>query len=248
MKISIVTAVFNAASTIEQALQSVADQVDVDIEHVVVDGASSDGTVELLSAHRASIGKFLSEPDQGIYDALNKGIALATGEVVGFLHSDDYFAHDRVIAQIASAFSDPRVDVVYGDLDYVRKDNPGRVLRHWVSGRFSRSALAKGWMPPHPTMYVRRDLYLRLGGFDTSYRIAADYECILRILGERDTTVCYLPEVLVKMRTGGASNRSLRNIVLKSREDYRAIRQHGIGGSLTLLQKNFSKVSQFFRR
>lgn len=247
MKISIVTAVFNAASTVEQALHSVAGQVGVEIEHVVVDGASTDGTLDKLLARRASIGAFLSEPDAGIYDALNKGISLATGDVVGFLHSDDYFAHTNVVARIATAFADPDVDVVYGDLDYVSKDDSNTVVRRWVSGEFSNSALSRGWMPPHPTMYVRRELYARLGGFDTSYRIAADYECILRILGTHHVKTLYLPEVLIKMRTGGASNRSLRNMLLKSREDYRAMKRHEVGGWLTLIRKNLSKLPQFFK-
>ena len=248
MKISVVTAVFNAASTVSHAVRSVAGQRGVEIEHIVVDGASNDGTLGVLNTHRASISVLISEPDAGIYDALNKGIALATGDVVGFLHADDFYAHENVVAQIAAAFADPQVDAVYGDLDYVGKEDPSRVLRHWVGGSFSRAALSRGWMPPHPTLYVRRELYQRLGSFDTTYRIAADYECILRIFSAPDVTVTYIPEVLVRMRTGGASNRSLQNIWIKSREDYRALRRHRVGGLLTLVRKNLSKIEQFFIR
>jgi glycosyltransferase involved in cell wall biosynthesis len=248
MKISVVTAVFNAASTIEQALTSVAGQTDADIEHVVVDGASSDGTLSILHAHRHSISILVSEPDSGIYDALNKGIVHATGDVVGFLHSDDFYAHPLVAATIATAFERTGADVIYGDLDYVQRLNPEMILRRWRSGPFSRHALSTGWMPPHPTLYVRRSLYERLGGFDTSYRIAADYEFILRMLTDRNIRVAYLPEVLVQMRTGGESNRSLSNMFRKSREDYRALRKHRVGGLTTLAMKNLRKLPQFLVR
>jgi glycosyltransferase len=246
MKISVVTAVFNAASTVGQALQSVASQRDAEVEHVVVDGGSTDGTLAVLQEHPPPIGVLVSEPDNGIYDALNKGLALATGDVVGFLHADDFFAHDHVLARIAHAFADRSVDAVYADLDYVGKADPTLLVRHWVSGPFSRAALARGWMPPHPTLYMRRELYQRLGGFDTTYRIAADYECVLRVLSDPGVRVAYIPEVLVKMRTGGASNRSLRNLWRKSREDYRALRRYQVGGLVALARKNLSKIPQFF--
>lgn len=248
MKISVVTAAFNAVSTIDQALRSVENQVDANVEHIVVDGASSDGTLAILLARRNSISVLVSEADGGIYDALNKGIALATGDVVGFLHSDDLYAHDRVLARIAALFEDREVDAVYGDLEYVQRRRPDRVIRQWRSGRFSPRALSTGWMPPHPTLYVRRELYTRLGGFDTAYRIASDYEFMLRLLSDRSVRVVYLPEVLVRMRIGGASNRSLGNMLRKSREDYRALRSHRVGGLIALAFKNLRKVPQFLRR
>lgn len=248
MKISVVTAVFNAVSTIDEALSSVAGQVGASIEHVVIDGASDDGTLAILLARRESISVLVSEPDGGIYDALNKGIGLTTGDVVGFLHSDDVYAHEHVAARIAAAFEDPHVDAVYGDLAYVQRRHPSRIVRHWRSGMFSPRALSTGWMPPHPTLYVRRELYARLGYFDTAYRIASDYEFILRLLSDPHVKVAYLPEVLVRMRMGGTSNRSLGNILRKSREDYRALRSHQVGGLLSLALKNFRKVPQFLPR
>jgi glycosyltransferase len=190
----------------------------------------------------------ISEPDRGVYDALNKGIRHATGEVVGFLHSDDIFEDSEVLAKMAQAFADPAVDAVYGDLVYVRHDDIRRVVRYWRSGRYDRAALSRGWMPPHPTFYVRRTVYLQLGGFDTRYRIAADYDSILRLLSVGKIRVAYIPEVLVRMRVGGMSNRSLRAIIRKSTEDLRALQRNGVGGYWSLLQKNLSKLSQFWQR
>jgi glycosyltransferase len=247
MKISVITAVFNNRDTVGQALDSALAQTHPDVELVVIDGASTDGTREVLQAYAERVGVLVSEPDRGIYDALNKGIARASGEVVGFLHSDDLFADEHVLSRIAAAFADPSIDAVYGDLLYVRKDDPTKVVRTWRAGAFSPSRLAHGWMPPHPTLYVRRAAYERLGGYDTSYRIAADYDCVLRLLGKGGLRTLYIPQVLVKMRVGGASNRSLKNILRKSREDYRALQVNGLGGLRALAWKNLSKLPQFFR-
>jgi glycosyltransferase len=248
LKISVVTAVYNNRDTIAQALDSALAQTHPDVELIVIDGGSTDGTHEVLQAYAERLAVLVSEPDSGIYDALNKGIARASGEVVGFLHSDDLFADATVLSRIASAFADPAVGAAYGDLLYVRKDDPGRVVRTWRSDAFSAARLAHGWMPPHPTFYVRRAVYETLGGYDTTYRIAADYDCVLRLLGKGGVRAAYIPEVLVKMRVGGASNRSLRNIVRKSREDYRALRVNGVGGLGALAWKNLSKLPQFLKR
>ena len=248
MKITIITATWNCAATVADCLASVAVQSYAHREHVVIDGASTDGTVAVLEAHRDRLAVLVSEPDRGIYDALNKGIARATGEVVGFLHADDIYAGPEVLAHVAAAFADPAVSAVYGDLQYVRQDNPNQVVRHWRSTPFSPRRLAWGWMPPHPTLYVRRDWYSRISGFDTRYRIAADYDCILRLFSRPGFQAVYLPEVLVRMRLGGASNRSLANIVRKSREDLDALRRAGVGalgGWGALAWKNLSKLGQF---
>lgn len=248
MKISVITAVYNNRETIAAALDSVLGQAGVDVELVVIDGGSTDGTLEVLRAYADRLDVLVSEPDRGIYDALNKGIERASGEVVGFLHSDDLFADTSALARISGAFADPDVGVVYGDLVYVLKDEPDRVVRYWRSGEFSRPKLAKGWMPPHPTLYVRRSIYEQIGMFDTSYRIAADYDFILRLLGRESLNVQYIPQVLVKMRVGGASNRTLRNILRKSQEDLRALRCNQMGGLITLMRKNVSKLPQFLVR
>jgi glycosyltransferase len=245
LKISVITAVFNARRTIEQALDSVAGQDYPNLEHVVIDGASTDGTREVLERHRGNIATLVSEPDEGVYDALNKGIGVATGEVVGFLHADDIFEGPGVISRIARSFEDSHVDAAYGDLVYVSNNDATRIVRRWRSGGFSRSSLHWGWMPPHPTFYARRRVYHRLGTFDTRYRIAADYDCMLRFLGSGGVAPAYIPEVLVRMRVGGISNHSLRNLLRKSWEDYRALRANHEGGLAALAWKNARKLRQF---
>lgn len=249
VKISVVTATWNCQTTVADCLASVAQQTHPHIEHVVVDGASTDGTLGTLQAHRAQLAVLQTEPDKGIYDALNKGLALVTGDVVGFLHADDLYAHPGVLAHVAAAFEDPGVCAVYGDLQYVRKENTAQVVRHWASAPFSRQRLAWGWMPPHPTLYVRRGWYERIGGFDTHYRIAADYLSILQLFSQPGFQAVHLPEVLVHMRLGGASNKSVKNLLRKTREDWSALRRTrvgALGGVGALAWKNASKVTQFF--
>jgi glycosyltransferase involved in cell wall biosynthesis len=248
VRVSIVTATFNSRTTIADALESVASQTYPHIDHVVIDGMSSDGTFEYIREHGARVATLVHEPDRGIYDALNKGILHARGDVVGFLHADDVFAGTDVVEKIAEKFRDPSIVAVYGDLQYVDRNDIGRVIRDWRAGAFDRARLAWGWMPPHPTFYLRRAWYEHYVGFDTSYEIAADYEHMLRTLTNPDCRVAYLPEVLVKMRLGGASNRSLGNIARKSFEDLRALREHRVGALLSLVAKNLRKLPQFFVR
>ncbi|MAB78061.1 MAG: glycosyl transferase [Planctomycetes bacterium] len=245
MKISIITAVYKREATIGQAIESVARQTYADVEHWIIDGASTDGTMEVVRRHQNDGMRILSEPDKGIYDALNKGIQRATGDVIGVVHSDDFLAHNEVLAKVAAAFADPTIDAVYGDLDYIASSDITRVVRHWRSGDYDPRKLARGWMPPHPTLFLRRRVFDRFGLYDTSYGIAADYDAILRYFGRGRVKPAYLPEVLVKMRVGGESNRSLRKIILKTREDYRALRSNNIGGLGALIVKNLSKLSQF---
>lgn len=245
LTISVITATWNCADTVRDCIHSVESQTYPHVEHTIIDGASTDGTVDLLRVNQHRFTQWVSEPDKGIYDALNKGIARSTGNVVGFLHADDIYASVDVLAHIAAAFADPSVCAVYGDLQYVRKENMSHVVRHWQSSPYSRSKLEWGWMPPHPTLYVRREWYERIGGFDTDYRIAADYFSMLQLFSQPDFSAVYLPEVLVKMRLGGASNRSLKNIIRKSREDLDALRRSGVGGIGALAWKNFSKLRQF---
>ena len=248
MRISVVTATYNAAATLAESLGSVARQTHRDIEHWVIDGGSVDQTRQIVEDHRTRLAGFVSEPDNGIYDALNKGIARATGDVVGFLHADDFYAGDDALATIAATFADPAVDAVYGDLTYVDRVDPTRVVRYWKAGELSREKLARGWMPPHPTFYVRRSVYQRLGGFDTRYRISADYDAVVRFLFVAGIRAAYIPRVLVSMRLGGVSNRSFRTMARKSREDLQIMRRHRLGHIHTLLHKNLSKVGQFWAR
>jgi glycosyltransferase len=246
MKISIVTVCRNSAATIGDTLRSVAAQRHRDIEHIVIDGASTDTTLEIVREHGTHVSCVLSEPDRGIYDAMNKGLALATGDFVGFLNADDAYANEKVLERIAGAASDSQSDVIYGDLVYVDQNDPVKVFRRWHSGAFAKSKLRFGWMPPHPTFYVRTQILKSQGGFDTRYRIAADYDCMMRSLLRPDARVAYVDDVLVHMRTGGASNHSLKAVVRKSREDLHIIRRQRLGGIFTLACKNLRKIPQLF--
>ena len=270
MLISVVTAVRNRADTIGAAVASVQGQGHGQVEHVVQDGASTDGTLAAVRAAADARTRLVSEPDSGIYDAINRGIARAQGEVIGLMHSDDLFADAGVLEAVAAAFADPGVDAVYGDLDYVAAADTTRVIRRWRSGAFTPARLAQGWMPPHPTLYLRRRVVAAFGAYDTSYRIAADYDAVLRWFGQPGFRAVYIPKVFVKMRNaslsriltksredyralrrsgmGGASNASLSRILTKSREDYRALRRSGVGGAGTLARKNFGKLHQFITR
>lgn len=248
IKISVVTAVYNSRSTVSQALDSVLSQTYPMVESIVIDGASTDGTFEALESYRSRLGLLLSEKDNGIYDALNKGIKHSTGDVLGFMHADDVFENEDVLQKVAAAFEDPTVDAVYGDLVYVQHENIEKVVRYWKSGEYSDKSLSNGWMPPHPTFYVRRSVYERLGVFDTRYRISADYDIVLRFLGAGHISAIYIPTVFVRMRVGGISNRSLRTIFSKSIEDYKIIKLNKVGGIFTLICKNFRKLPQFLRQ
>ena len=245
MKISIVTAVYNREATIADALNSVHHQTYPHVQHIVQDGGSTDATLDIVRAHKNDRIDLVSGRDSGIYDAINRGMQRAQGDVVGLMHSDDIFAHETVLAQIAHAFEDPQVDCVYGDLQYVASGDTNRVIRHWKSGDYSREILKRGWMPPHPTFYLRRAILERLGDYDTSYQIAADYDAMLRWLWTGGIRPAYIPEVLVKMRVGGESNRSLSRIMQKSREDLRVLKSNRVGGVQALFLKNISKIRQF---
>lgn len=246
MKISVITAVYNRAATIHGALESVARQRYRTVEHIVQDGGSTDGTLDILYNYSKAPLSIVSEPDQGLYDALNRAIRRCTGDIIGFVHSDDFLAHQHVLGDVAEVMENTAIDGVYGDLDYVSAKDPGQILRRWRSGPYDPQNLYWGWSPPHPTLYLRRTVYETYGLFDTSYRISGDYEATLRFLAKGDLRLAYLPDVMVKMRVGGTSNRSLQNVLRKSVEDLRAIRSSGVGGIGTLLAKNGRKIPQFF--
>ena len=248
LKISVATAVYNRRDTVADAILSVQKQTYENVEHVIQDGGSTDGTLEIIERLAGPQVRLESAPDGGIYDAINKAIARATGDVVGLMHSDDFFASDHILEHIAQAFEDPDIDGVYGDLEYISATDSTKVIRYWESGEYHPDRLKQGWMPPHPTLYLRRKIFDRHGLYDTSFRIAADYEAMLRYLVRGKIKLAYVPEVFVKMRVGGESNKSLRHILRKSREDYRAIRRHNIGGVGVLAQKNFSKIRQFIKK
>lgn len=246
--ISIVTATWNCAETLPDCLTSIAQQTYPHREHIIVDGASTDGTIDVVKQNIQLITKFRSEQDEGIYDALNKGIGFATGDVIGFLHADDFYASDDALSLIAEAFEDPTVCAVYGDLVYVSRHDTTKVVRRWKSQPYNSNDLNWGWMPAHPTLYVRREWYAKISRFDTSYRIAADYHSILRLFTQPGFKPAYIPRVLITMRLGGASNRSIQAIIDKSKEDWRALRACGFGvprAMLAISSKNLRKIRQF---
>lgn len=245
MKITVITATWNSELTIADTLQSLASQEYQNVEYIVIDGASSDRTLEIIRSHGGDVDRLLSEKDAGIYDALNKGISMASGDVVGFLHSDDVYSTSDALSKIARAFDDPEVDAVYGDLEYVAKLNVDKVVRRWVSGCFDLTKMKLGWMPPHPTFYMRRSCYEKFGGFNLCYKIAADYDALVRYLWVNNISIRYIPEVLVKMRVGGESNRSISNIIRKSKEDAEIMSRNGLPVIRAMLGKNLSKIPQF---
>jgi glycosyltransferase len=245
MKISIVTATYNSSDTVLSALESIQQQSYSNYEHILVDGKSSDLTLERVRDYAMPNQIISSEKDQGIYDALNKGIGLASGDVVGFLHSDDFFPSNDVLTLIADAFRDSSIKMCFGDLAYVHPINPTKIIRLWRAGEFSKRSLQWGWMPPHPTLYVRRDILMK-NLFNLKYSISADYDQILRLFRRESEHSVYIPRELVHMRLGGESNKSFRNILTKSYEDLKALRANKVGGVATLALKNVRKIPQFW--
>ncbi|MDG5490126.1 glycosyltransferase family 2 protein [Psychroserpens sp. SPM9] len=251
MKISIITATYNSEKTLEFCMNSVLNQTYSDIEYVVVDGGSTDGTLDLIKSKAKDFSNIVwsSEPDKGIYDALNKGIAKATGAVVGFVHSDDYLANTECIAQIVQAFKTHQVEGVYSNLHYVSFKNPEKVIRNWVSQPFHPKLLKRGWMPAHPTLFLKKSIYDRFGHFNLDYKIAADYDFILRIFNNPNHKFYYLPQTIVKMRVGGASNKSLKNLIQKTKEDFKAAKTNHLSFPFgVVLMKNLSKIPQWLKK
>ncbi len=249
MRISVVTVTRNNVSTIADTIRSVASQTHRDREHIVIDGASTDGTLGVVEAHRDAIQTVVSEPDRGIYDAMNKGIRLATGEVVGTLNADDWYAGPRVLAEVARAFADPAVDACYGDLLYVDQEDTSRIVRYWRSREYVHGLCRTGWMPAHPTFFVRRRVYERYGLFDLQYRFCSDFELTTRFLEIHRIQSVYIPRIMVHMRTGGATNRSIGNIIKGNLESYRACRKHELPVTpLFVVRKVLQRVPQFFQR
>jgi glycosyltransferase involved in cell wall biosynthesis len=232
IKISIITVCFNSAATIEDTLRSVAEQTHPDVEHIIIDGGSSDRTMGVVDRYRAGLSQVVSEPDAGIYDAMNKGLALATGEIIGFLNADDHYAHPKVIAQVALAMEQEKLGALFGDVAFYRPDEPQRVLRRYRSDRFRPGRIPWGWMPAHPALFLRRDVFEKVGPFKTDYRIAGDFELVARVFHEGGIRYRHLPEVLVRMRTGGISTGGWRNTILLNREVLRACRENGISTNL----------------
>jgi glycosyltransferase involved in cell wall biosynthesis len=249
MKVSIITVCFNSASTILDTIQSIAEQNYKDFEHIIVDGASTDGTREII-ANATSVSSYISEPDEGIYDAMNKGIAMANGDIIGILNADDFYANDDVLSQIAKAFEEPEIDACYADLVYVRQDDTNKVVRYWKSCPYKNGLFRSGWMPAHPTFFCRKSVYEKYGNFNLNYKIAADVELLFRLLGKYRIKTAYLPKTLIKMRLGGTTNQSWSNICRQNNEVLSALDKHyGRVSRLSFfLGKILNRSSQFFRK
>lgn len=248
MKISIITATYNSEATVRDTLKSVASQGYGDIEHIIIDGLSADNTLSIVKEF-PDVAHVSTEKDHGIYDAMNKGLRLATGEVIGILNSDDFYTDEQVLARVMKAFNDPLIDVVYGDLQYVKQNNVHVVTRTWKSGQYNRKKFYYGWMPPHPAFFVRRKIYEEVGLFNTDLRSAADYEMMLRILVKHNARACYLPGIMVKMRAGGVSNASVKNRLRANREDRMAWQLNELKPLFfTTWLKPMRKIIQFITR
>jgi glycosyltransferase len=247
MKVSIITIAYNSAETIEDTIRSVVDQDYSNIEYIIIDGGSTDKTLSIVDKYKDSIATIISEPDKGIYDAMNKGVQNATGDIVGILNSDDIYANKKVVSSIVQAIGNK--DAIYADLVYVDRENTDKVNRYWKSGEYKKGIFKKGWMPPHPTFFIKKSCYDRYGSYNLRLKSAADYELMLRMLHKHNISVAYLQEVITKMRVGGQSNVTLLNRLKANKEDKLAWVINDLKpGPLTLIMKPVRKISQFFKK
>ena len=245
-----ITVCYNSGATITDTLRSVSCQSHPNIDHIIVDGGSTDETLDIVQVEGQRVTRIVSEPDRGIFDAMNKGIRLAEGEVIGFINSDDFYATDDAMSKIAAVFADSSVDACYGDLCYVRQDSTSVIVRYWRSSVFMAGLFARGWCPPHPTFFARKSLFNRFGLFDLNYQSGVDIELMMRFMEVNHIKAIYIPDVLVKMRMGGASNSSWRNILRQNREIWRALKNHGLQPSVLpfVLGKIVSRCKQLMTR
>lgn len=249
MKVSIITVVYNGEAFLETAIQSVRNQDYTDIEYIVIDGASKDGTPQILEKYRDQIDVLVSEPDQGIYDAMNKGVKRATGEIIGILNADDFYARQDVISRVVQEFREKQVDAVFGDLVFVKPENLDRVVRYYSSGNFKLAHFERADLPPHPTFFCKRELYEKYGHFRTDFRVVADFELMLRFLYIHKASFSHIQMVMVKMRMGGVSNEGIRSKLKLNKEMQRALKLNGINSSmLKIYSKYFTKIFQLVRR
>jgi len=248
MKVSIITVAYNSDQTIEDTIKSVLSQDFSEIEYIIIDGGSTDRTIDIINRYKDKIATIVSEPDQGIYDGMNKGVALATGDIVGILNSDDFYSNNGVISSVVSQFKDG-VDAVYADLVYVDQLQTEKIIRKWISGEYVHGAFKKGWMPPHPTLFVKNEIYKNYGSYSLELKSAADYEFMLRVIHKHKINLNYLPEIILQMRAGGVSNASFKNRINANKEDRLAWKMNGLKpGKLTFIRKPLSKIKQFIKK
>jgi glycosyltransferase involved in cell wall biosynthesis len=249
MKISIITVVFNSKNTINQAIDSVLAQDYKNLEYIIVDGKSTDGTIAIIEAYGNKITQFISEKDFGIYDAMNKGLKLATGDIIGILNSDDFYQNNSIISRIVQEFKTKSVDLVFGDIVFVEPTNLNKIVRYYSSANFHPKKFAWGWMPAHPSCFIKREIYDKYGDFKTDYAIASDYEILTRFMAKYGISYSYIPEVLVKMRKGGVSNKTLLSNWILNKEIVRACAENGIKTNmLKVLSKYPTKIFQLVRK
>lgn len=250
MRFSIITATYNSEKYIQSCFDSIINQTYQNIEHILIDGLSSDTTLQKIKNHKHQPDIFISEKDSGIYDALNKGISKANGEIIGILHSDDFYSSEDILSEVARVFiSNPEVDLVYGDLEYVSRIDHKKVIRKWKSRKFEKKLLKIGWLPPHPTIFFKKSSFNQNKIFDLNFKISADYMFILQTFSQNKFKTFYLPKVFTCMRVGGVSNNSLSNILQKTKEDFIALKKNEfslIGAMVAIFLKNFLKLRQFF--
>ena len=246
LKFSIITVCYNSSKTIVDTIRSVNTQTYTNIEHIFIDGQSTDNTLELIRQNSKRNTLIISENDNGLYDAINKGIKNASGDIIGILHSDDFFHSTDVILDLVTKIQKENLDAVYGDLIYVNEININKTVRYWKSCEFNPNLIRRGWMPAHPTLFLKKEVFKTHGLYDLKFTISSDYDFMLRVLKDDTVKFGYLPRVVTNMRLGGASNKNLKNIVIKMIEDYKAIRKNKSGNMVTLILKNTSKIKQFF--
>lgn len=246
-KVSIITTSFNSAKTIEDTIKSVIGQTYPNIEYIIIDGGSTDGTQEIVKKYGTKIAKFVSEKDRGIYDGMNKGFRIATGDIIGQINSDDFYASSDVIEAVVNKMGEADSRACWGDLQYVDDKDVNKIVRDWKSSEYAEGKFINGWMPPHPTFFVRKEIYEKYGMFRLDMGTAADYELMLRLLEKHKIRSCYVPKIMVKMRQGGASNKSIQARFKANQKDYKAWKVNGLKISrLRLLLKPLSKLSQYF--
>ena len=249
MKVTLITATYNSQKYLEDCIQSVVRQTYHDIEYIIVDGKSGDGTLAIIKKYENNIAKWISETDRGMYDTINKGMEMATGDIIGILNSDDMLDGDDVIETIVKAFEEKNVDSIYGDLEYVDPEDTNKIYRIWKGKPYKRSLFRSGWMPAHPTFYFRRELLKKYGGYENHYFSAADYEFMARYLYKYKISAYYLPKLIVKMRRGGQSNSSLRKRLRANRRDYLAMKKNNIPFAFFVsILKPLSKLHQYYRK
>lgn len=246
MKVSIITVSYNAEQTLQDTIDSVRSQNYPDIEYIILDGDSNDSTLKIIQNNSDVVDKWVSEKDKGIYEAMNKGIQMATGEVIAFLNADDIYAYPTAVFDMVQLLKKKNVDSCYADLVYIRKKNSNNILRKWKSGHYQKGMFKNGWMPPHPTFFVKKNIYEKYGMFNLDLGTAADYEIMLRFLHKHKISVAYHPKTLIKMRAGGVSNKSIINRIKANKNDRKAWRINSLKPRFyTFLLKPLRKINQY---